>query len=106
MQSSDDAPIKIERYEDMTIRPRFVKDLDPKLHRPKRILGEYHLLARVPCGLPDHTPHLHGVLIETEDDYETNMGWECAAGYFPDQFDAMRKAFIVTRAKAAHMDVI
>jgi hypothetical protein len=107
MQSLDDVPLKIAEYADMALRERFVDALDPKAHKLASILAEYHLAHDIECALTDcRTPHRHGLLVLTEDDIETNIGCDCGARYFPEQYDALRKSFNVRRARAAHMDVI
>jgi hypothetical protein len=107
MQSLDDVPLKIAEYADMALRERFVDALDPKAHKLASILAEYHLAHDIECALTDcRTPHRHGLLVLTEDNIETNIGCDCGARYFPEQYDALRKSFNVRRARAAHMDVI
>lgn len=106
MESTEEAPIVITKYEDMKNRDRFVDRLDPKAHKLAKILTEYHLPHDIECALPDRTKHRHGLLVLTEDGIETCIGADCGAREFPDQYDALRKSFDVRRARAAHMDGI
>lgn len=103
-----DEHVLITCYADMAVRERFTDELDPKLHKPTIILGEYHFETEVPCGLTDcHQKHKHGVLFASEDgSTESNMGHICGAGHFPEWYVAARKEFRHKQAARAHLDVI
>ena len=77
-----DAP---QTYAEMCARPRFQQSLDRRTHGLRQVLSPYHFQTLAPCGLQGcRKAHRDGLLVETEDDLETNLGHVCGAKIFPD----------------------
>lgn len=75
-------------YDEMRARPAFREVLDQKEHELRRVLSDYHFPNLVRCGLSDcRTPHRDGVLVETKDGLETNVGHICGRNTFGEAFD-------------------
>lgn len=79
--------VKIENMEDIYTRPKFRKDLNPKLMALKTIIGKYELPNEINCGLSNcHTPHKYGYLVTTPEGIETNIGQTCGFRHFGVKF--------------------
>lgn len=92
--NSDRGLVHIEDWADIESRPGFVRDLDPKAHKLKAIIGRYVFADRIRCGLSDcHTPHSKGYIVVTEDGHETNIGKDCGAKYFGVDFETLSRKF-------------
>jgi hypothetical protein len=76
----------ISRWEDMTERERFCRDIDGRKVELLRVLAPYrNLLPHGPCGLSNcRTPNGSGYLIEAADGRETNIGRDCGKRHFPE----------------------
>lgn len=86
--------VSIESWEQVTERPGFVVDIDPKTVGLKTILGSYVLKLEVRCGLSTcHQPHQKGYLVQLIDGRETNIGNGCGKTHFSVDFEAMRVRF-------------
>src|SRR5437879_4703880 len=47
------------------------------------VCGKYSLGTRIPCALPDHTPHLYGWAGRTRDGFKVAIGGDCATNHIP-----------------------
>lgn len=100
---SDDGAQLSERltnWEQMYSRPRFVKDVDPKLFDIVRILSHYDMAEKGNCGLKTcHTPHFRGflVLCKLKDgnlqQIETNVGHDCGKRIFGVTWEEQRGTY-------------
>ena len=90
--NSDKGLVNIETWDDVIHRPGFVKNLNPREHSLKAILGRYMLRDSVSCGLSEcHTPHGKGYLVLTNDALETNIGHACGKKYFGVDFETLSR---------------
>jgi hypothetical protein len=72
-------------YEEMRARPGFQDRLDARSHALRKVVSPYNFQALAPCGLKScRREHRFGLLVETEDGLETNLGHVCGARIFPD----------------------
>lgn len=86
--------IKIETWEDITSRPGYMDNLDPRDKKLKSIIGNYRFKDKIRCGLSNcHTPHAKGYIATTEDGYETNIGQDCGKKYFGVDFETLSRKF-------------
>lgn len=86
--------IKIETWEDITSRPGYMDNLDPRDKKLKSIIGNYSFKDKIRCGLSNcHTPHAKGYIATTEDGYETNIGQDCGKKYFGVDFETLSRKF-------------
>jgi len=86
--------IVVQSWDDISRRPGFNGNLDPRAHELKSIIGRYALRDYVPCGLADcHTPHGRGYIVVTKDGQETNIGKDCGQKYFGVDFETLSSKF-------------
>ncbi|SEQ27482.1 hypothetical protein SAMN03159444_01391 [Pseudomonas sp. NFACC02] len=92
----DDVPVLAD-IDSIIGRPNYNASLyfKPK-HKERsfgRIVAPYHLKgAQIKCGIADcGTKHLHGYLITTSDNLETNIGKDCGTLHFKADFAAEMK---------------
>lgn len=92
--NTDKGLIKVESWEDVTSRPGYMPDLDPKDKKLKSVIGSYQFKEKIRCGLSNcHTPHAKGYIAATEDGYETNIGQDCGKKYFGVDFETLSRKF-------------
>jgi hypothetical protein len=92
--SSEKGLFQIENWDDIVSRPGFVRNLDPKTHKLKAIIGRYVFPEEIRCGLSNcHTPHARGYIVVTEDGHETNIGKDCGKTYFGVDFEVLSRKF-------------
>ncbi len=86
--------ITVDSWDDITSRPQFQAELDPKDKKLKEIIGRYIFKEKIRCGLSNcHTPHTKGYVVTTTDGDETNIGKDCGKTYFGVDFEALHRKF-------------
>jgi hypothetical protein len=86
--------VEVASWEDITGRPGFVPNLNPKEHKLKAIIARYSFAEEIHCGLSDcHQWHKKGYLAVTESGAETNIGKDCGATYFGIEFKTIARTF-------------
>lgn len=81
-------------YDELQRRPKFMANLDPKLHQLAEVLTPYTFSKEVPCGLTTcHQGHLHGFLVRTATGEETNIGHRCGKQHFGEDLEAANAAY-------------
>lgn len=100
---SDDGTKLVERlknWEEMYSRPRYQRDVDPKLVNISRIISDYDMPNEDKCGLLScHSPHKKGYLVICKwkegslQPVETNIGHICGKNIFGHTFDEHRKNY-------------
>jgi len=86
--------VDIQCWEDIIERPGFQQKLNPKEVKLKRIIGQYSINPKQPCGLKNcGTKHNRGYLVEAEDGLETNIGNVCGGKYFGVEFKELQNVF-------------
>jgi len=86
--NSEKGLISVENWDDITSRPGFVANLNPREHTLKAVIGQYQFKEKIPCGLSNcHTPHNKGYIVSTEGGAETNIGKDCGRAYFGIEFE-------------------
>jgi hypothetical protein len=86
--------VEVASWEDITDRPGYVGNLDPKEHKLKAIIGRYLFPEEIKCGLSDcHQWHKRGYLVVTESGAETNIGKDCGKRYFGLEFKDLAQTF-------------
>lgn len=92
--NSEQGLTSIENWEDIELRPGFVKDLNPSDHQLDSIIGRYMFKDKIRCGLSNcHTLHEKGYIVTTKGGMSTNMGKDCGKKYFGVDFETMSKKF-------------
>lgn len=86
--------VRVEGWDEIEVRPGFVRDLNPAEHKLESIIGRYLFKQKIRCGLSNcHTPHAKGYIVVTADGHETNIGKDCGKTYFGVDFEALSKKF-------------
>jgi hypothetical protein len=86
--------VKIESWDEIELRPGFVRDLNPADHKLDSIIGRYIFKEKIRCGLSIcHMPHAKGYIVTTTDGHETNIGKDCGKREFGVDFDTLSKKF-------------
>jgi hypothetical protein len=86
--------VEVASWEDITSRPGYAANLNPKEHKLKSIIGRYSFAEEIRCGLSDcHQRHKKGYLAVTETGAETNIGKDCGATYFGIEFKTIARTF-------------
>ncbi len=86
--------VEVASWEDITSRPGFVANLNPKEHKLKAIIARYSFAEEIHCGLSDcHQWHKKGYLAVTESGAETNIGKDCGKAYFGIEFELIARTF-------------
>ena len=89
---SDKGLIQIDSWADITSRPGFAANLNPKEHTLKAIIGRYVFKEKIGCGLSDcHSPHNKGYIVVTAGGAETNIGKDCGKKYFGVEFETLSR---------------
>lgn len=92
--STEKGLVSIGSWDEVTGRPGFVVDIDPKTVGLKTILGSYVFKVEIRCGLSTcHQPHGKGYLVQLIDGRETNIGNGCGKTHFSVDFEEMRVRF-------------
>jgi len=92
--STEEGLITVDSWDEITSRPRFQGNVNPKNKKLKEIIGRYKFKDKIQCGLSDcHTPHLKGYIVITTDNVETNIGNRCGKIYFGVDFKTEHKRF-------------
>lgn len=102
--SLDDFSLLVDLHgpSDLTRRPAYRPDVDPKQVNLVEVLAPYHFDALYRCGLSCcHSPHQSGYLVLTDDGTETNIGWQCGKQYFGDNF-SIKANLQAKRARLKH----
>lgn len=85
---------KVECWEEITNRPRFIGQISKAEHTLSEIIGFYQFKNEIHCGLKGcNQPHQRGYLVRTEDGIETNIGKVCGTGEFGIQFKELTGSF-------------
>ena len=92
-------PVTLFRFEhpdQWMSRPKWRPSIDPTSHKPKSIVGGYHLAKDLwqACGLCGQN-HLRGYVIATEDNLETHIGKDCGQRHFGVMFEEIERQFTV-----------
>ena len=86
--------VRIESWDDITSRPGFTTDIDPRTVQLQAIIGNYVFADFITCGLSTcHQPHGSGYLVSAKDGRETNIGKDCGKKHFSVDFVRMRNTF-------------
>ena len=92
--NSEKGLVLVNNWSDIETRPGFLKNLNPRDHKLKSIIGRYVFEQKIRCGLSDcHTPHHKGYIAVTEDGFETNIGKDCGKTYFGVLFEQLSSTF-------------
>src|SRR5690242_5500819 len=93
--------IRFTSYEEIAARPNFRESLTPDEAKPVKIIGVYIFRDKRRCSLPDRTPHLKGLVVETVSGYEIIIGKDCGRNAFGAQFQVL---FNAAQAQAKKQD--
>lgn len=94
ISTEDGLTERLERWEDVTSRPKFVANVDADAAQLKHIMGNYEFDAPVLCGLAGcRQPHGKGYLVQLKDGRETNLGKDCGKKYFGDVFRFAKRRY-------------
>lgn len=94
--SFEDVPVLAD-IDSIVCRPKYQSSLYfVPTHKDRNfgsIVAPYHLKGKtIKCGISDcGKPHLHGYLITTSDDQETNIGKDCGTKHFKADFSSEMK---------------
>jgi len=92
--STEKGLVSLETWDDVVLRPGFMKDVDPKTVKLERIIGTYQFEDEVVCGLSScHHKHRRGYLIAIAGNRETNIGKDCGRTHFAVDFIVMGRQF-------------
>lgn len=92
--NTDQGLVRLGSWEEVTSRPGFTPNLNPRTVKLDRIIGSYALTPFQPCGLSTcHTAHGRGYLVATSAGQVTNIGKDCGKKYFDVEFKRLAKAF-------------
>lgn len=85
---------KVESWEEIKSRPKFIDKISKSEHKLSEIIGFYRFKDEIHCGLKGcNQPHQMGYIVRTEDGIETNIGNVCGAGEFGIQFKELTEQF-------------
>lgn len=94
IRTEKDLIASVESWTEIEGRPGFTKDLDPREHSLKAIIGRYAFKDEISCGLSTcHQPHGKGYIVATSDGRETNIGKDCGKRYFGVDFETLSRQF-------------
>lgn len=86
--------VDIKEWDDITDRPSYRSEVDPKSSKLKEIIGRYYIPNKNPCGLSNcKTPHNKGYLVVCDGGIETNIGNRCGQNHFGVEWKTLQKSF-------------
>lgn len=90
--NSDRGFVKVEDWQEIEELPGFTRNLNPKEHELKEIIGRYIFKEYISCGLSNcHTPHGKGYIVSTKSGPITNIGHNCGNNHFGIEFGELSK---------------
>lgn len=105
--NSDAGLVRLDAWEDVTTRPGFTADVDPKAVQLESIIGTYRFTDYVKCGLSTcHHQHFRGYLVTTKDGRITNIGKDCGKTHFGVDFETMTRTFERDLANAERRETL
>ncbi|MEW8060472.1 MAG: hypothetical protein AB2776_19425 [Candidatus Thiodiazotropha endolucinida] len=79
--------VEIKDWEELLTRPGFIQKVDSDEVKIGRIIGQYNISPKEPCGIKScGTKHNRGYLIVLSNGYETNIGNVCGKRIFKVDF--------------------
>lgn len=82
--------VKIESWQEIEELPGFARNIDPKKHKLKEIIGRYIFKDFIACGLSScHRPHGKGYIVSTKSGPITNIGKDCGRTHFGVEFEEL-----------------